>query len=44
MTFGAAMEFEADAFTITVFCALFLLVTVLGFVAACWKRGDLTLS
>ncbi|HYZ89879.1 MAG TPA: sodium:solute symporter family protein, partial [Myxococcales bacterium] len=37
------MSFEANAVTITVFCALFLLVTVLGFVAARWKRGDLDL-
>jgi solute:Na+ symporter, SSS family len=37
------MSFEANAVTITVFCALFGLVTVLGFVAARWKRGDLDL-
>jgi solute:Na+ symporter, SSS family len=37
------MTFEANAVTITVFCALFGLVTVLGFVAARWKRGDLQL-
>jgi solute:Na+ symporter, SSS family len=37
------MTFEANAVTITVFCALFGLVTVLGFVAARWKRGDLDL-
>jgi hypothetical protein len=37
------MNFEANAVSITVFCALFLLVTVLGFVAARWKRGDLDL-
>ena len=37
------MSFDANAVTITVFCALFLLVTVLGFVAARWKRGDLDL-
>ena len=37
------MSFEPDAVTITVFCALFGLVTVLGFVAARWKRGDLDL-
>ena len=43
MTVGAVMEFEADAVTITVFSALFLLVTVLGFFAARWKRGDLAL-
>jgi solute:Na+ symporter, SSS family len=35
------MTFEADGVAIAVFCALFLLVTVLGFVAARWKRGDL---
>ena len=34
-------NFEADGVAIAVFCALFLLVTVLGFVAARWKRGDL---
>jgi hypothetical protein len=37
------MSFEANAVTITVFGALFGLVTVLGFVAARWKRGDLDL-
>lgn len=37
------MSFEPNAVTITVFCALFLLVTVLGFLAARWKRGDLDL-
>src|SRR5919198_6197706 len=37
------MSFDANAVTIIVFCALFLLVTVLGFVAARWKRGDLGL-
>jgi solute:Na+ symporter, SSS family len=37
------VKFEADAVAITVFCALFLLVTVLGFFAARWKRGDLDL-
>src|SRR5215475_4336060 len=37
------MSFEANTVTITVFCVLFLLVTVLGFVAARWKRGDLDL-
>jgi solute:Na+ symporter, SSS family len=35
------MNFEVDGVAIAVFCALFLLVTVLGFVAARWKRGDL---
>jgi solute:Na+ symporter, SSS family len=35
--------FEVDGVAIAVFCALFLLVTVLGFVAARWKRGDLGL-
>ena len=44
MRIAQVMEFEADAVTITVFCLLFLLVTVLGFVAARWKRGDLGLS
>jgi solute:Na+ symporter, SSS family len=37
------MSFEVDGVAIAVFCALFLLVTVLGFVAARWKRGDLRL-
>src|SRR5215218_10339473 len=37
------MKFEVDGVAIAVFCALFLLVTVLGFVAARWKRGDLDL-
>jgi SSS family solute:Na+ symporter len=37
------MTFEVDGVAIAVFCALFLLVTVLGFVAARWKRGDLDL-
>ena len=37
------MSFEVDGVAIAVFCALFLLVTVLGFVAARWKRGDLAL-
>jgi SSS family solute:Na+ symporter len=37
------MTFEANAVTITVFSALFLLVTVLGFFAARWKSGDLAL-
>jgi SSS family solute:Na+ symporter len=37
------VKFEADGVAIAVFCALFLLVTVLGFVAARWKRGDLDL-
>jgi solute:Na+ symporter, SSS family len=37
------MKFEVDGVAIAVFCALFLLVTVLGFVAARWKRGDLRL-
>jgi SSS family solute:Na+ symporter len=35
------VTFEVDGVAIAVFCALFLLVTVLGFVAARWKRGDL---
>jgi len=35
------MNFEVDGVAIAVFCALFGLVTVLGFVAARWKRGDL---
>jgi SSS family solute:Na+ symporter len=35
--------FPVDGVAIAVFCALFLLVTVLGFVAARWKRGDLQL-
>jgi solute:Na+ symporter, SSS family len=37
------VNFEVDGVAIAVFCALFLLVTVLGFVAARWKRGDLDL-
>src|ERR687896_273071 len=37
------MNFEVDGVAIAVFCALFGLVTVLGFVAARWKRGDLGL-
>jgi SSS family solute:Na+ symporter len=36
-------SFQVDGVAIAVFCALFLLVTVLGFVAARWKRGDLGL-
>jgi solute:Na+ symporter, SSS family len=35
--------FEVNGVAIAVFGALFLLVTVLGFVAARWKRGDLQL-
>jgi solute:Na+ symporter, SSS family len=35
--------FPVDGVAIAVFSALFLLVTVLGFVAARWKRGDLGL-
>jgi solute:Na+ symporter, SSS family len=37
------VTFEVDGVAIAVFCALFGLVTVLGFVAARWKRGDLDL-
>jgi solute:Na+ symporter, SSS family len=37
------VNFEPNAVSITIFCALFLLVTVLGFAAARWKRGDLDL-
>jgi solute:Na+ symporter, SSS family len=37
------MTFEVDGVAIAVFCALFALVTVLGFVAARWKRGNLDL-
>src|ERR671916_1860771 len=37
------MNFEVDGVAIAVFCVLFGLVTVLGFVAARWKRGDLGL-
>jgi solute:Na+ symporter, SSS family len=37
------VNFEVDGVAIAVFCALFLLVTVLGFAAARWKRGDLDL-
>jgi solute:Na+ symporter, SSS family len=36
-------SFPVDGVAIAVFCALFGLVTVLGFVAARWKRGDLGL-
>ena len=36
-------SFDTDGVAIAVFCALFLFVTVLGFVAARWKRGDLDL-
>jgi solute:Na+ symporter, SSS family len=36
-------SFEVDGVAIAVFCFLFGLVTVLGFVAARWKRGDLGL-
>jgi solute:Na+ symporter, SSS family len=36
-------SFEVDGVAIAVFCALFGFVTVLGFVAARWKRGDLGL-
>jgi len=32
-----------DWVAITVFVALFALATVLGFVASCWRRGDLDL-
>ncbi|HEX2232348.1 MAG TPA: sodium:solute symporter [Thermoleophilaceae bacterium] len=35
------VEHETKTATIVVFLALFLLVTVLGFVAARWRRGDL---
>jgi solute:Na+ symporter, SSS family len=35
--------FQVDGVAIAVFCFLFGLVTVLGFVAARWKRGDLGL-
>ena len=34
---------KTDTVAIVVFCTLFGLVTVLGFVAARWKRGDLGL-
>src|SRR5918999_3388345 len=37
------INFEVDGVAIAVFIALFALVTVLGFVAARWKRGDLDL-
>src|SRR5918998_6102567 len=37
------MTFEVDGVAIAVFCVLFGFVTVLGFVAARWKRGDLGL-
>ncbi|HZC13419.1 MAG TPA: sodium:solute symporter family protein [Thermoleophilaceae bacterium] len=36
-------NFEVDGVAIAVFCVLFGFVTVLGFVAARWKRGDLGL-
>jgi SSS family solute:Na+ symporter len=35
--------FKVDGVAIAVFCFLFGLVTVMGFVAARWKRGDLGL-
>jgi SSS family solute:Na+ symporter len=35
--------FPVDGVAIAFFCALFGLVTVLGFVAARWMRGDLGL-
>ncbi|HEY1273729.1 MAG TPA: sodium:solute symporter family protein [Thermoleophilaceae bacterium] len=37
------MSFPVDGVALAVFCALFALVTGLGFVAARWKRGDLNL-
>lgn len=36
-------SFDTDWVAISIFIALFALVTVLGFVAARWKRGDLDL-
>ena len=36
-------QFPVDGVAIAVFCGLFGLVTVLGFVAARWKRGNLEL-
>ncbi|HEV2235495.1 MAG TPA: sodium:solute symporter, partial [Ktedonobacterales bacterium] len=35
------VNFNVNAVTLSVFIVLFLLVTVLGFVAARWRRGDL---
>jgi solute:Na+ symporter, SSS family len=35
------VKHETNAVAITVFVALFLVVTVMGFVAARWRRGDL---
>lgn len=37
------MGYELNAVALTVFVFLFLVVTVLGFVAARWRRGDLDL-
>jgi SSS family solute:Na+ symporter len=36
-------QFPVNGVAIAVFCGLFLLVTVLGFVAARWRRGNLDL-
>jgi SSS family solute:Na+ symporter len=36
-------HFDVNAVAIVVFCVLFGLVTVLGFVAARWRRGNLDL-
>ena len=35
------VEHETHTVALIVFCAMFLLITVLGFVAARWRRGDL---
>jgi Na+(H+)/acetate symporter ActP len=36
------MPHKTDAVALTVFCLLFGLVTIMGFVAARWRRGDLS--
>src|SRR5437016_4451753 len=37
------MKHDTDAVALAVFAALFAVVTVLGFLAARWRRGDLGL-
>jgi solute:Na+ symporter, SSS family len=36
------MAHDTNAVALTVFCLLFVFVTVLGFIAARWRRGDLS--
>jgi solute:Na+ symporter, SSS family len=36
------MAHNTNAVALTVFCLLFVFVTVLGFIAARWRRGDLS--